>query len=355
MKNIKPVFYIILFSFTAFILLQSCRKEVSINIPSSTDPVAEKLSIDSGSENTLLTLQGSGLGSIRTIVFDKGNVLAPFNPVLNTANALLFRIPAAAQNGLQNIIITNNTGAKISLPFKVLGYPVVNDISNYNFTTGTEITITGKNLLDVTSVFFAGSTTDGPSIISQTATTLVVKFPATNLARTALTVTNLTGSLTTAQEFCSYDNNFTFFIDDYQNGQQNNSWGDVSLSTTEFKVGEVSFEHTFKKGEYSQMGFGYNQISNDGYQFLTFWIKGGTVDLDLWIWSEQTEGGVDGVYDLDKNKITVPATVWTYFKVPIAPLQLWKKGPTFNVIGWRIKEPENISQKLYLDDVLLVK
>lgn len=354
MKNIKSIFYTVVFSFSVFILPQSCRKEVSSVIPPSTDPAAEKLSIDSGSENTLLTLQGSGLGSIRTIVFDKGNVLAPFNPVFNTANALLFRIPAAAQNGLQNIIITNNTGAKISLPFKVLGYPVVNDISNYNFTTGTEITITGKNLLDVTSVFFAGSTTDGLSIVSKTATTLVVKFPATSLARTALTVTNLTGSLTTTQEFCSYDNNFTFFTDDYQNGEQDASWGDVNLSTTEFKVGKISFEHTFKKGSYQQMGFGYNKISNDGYQFLTFWIKGGTVDLDLWIWTEQTEGGAE-VYDLDKNKITVPATVWTYFKVPIAPLQFWKKGLTFNQIGWRIKEPENISQKLYLDDVLLVK
>jgi hypothetical protein len=354
MKNIKKIiaayFCILIFSSIFF----SCTKEVSTAIKPSPFPIAEKLQPSSASENTLLTLTGLGLGSIKSIVFEKGNVAAPFNPNFNTASALLFRVPADAQNGDQNIIITNNLGVSIKLPFKVLGYPVINTVSNYNFTTGTQITLTGKNLLDVSSIFFAGSSNQGPTIISKTATTLVVEFPATSISRSALDITNLTGTITTNQEFISYDNNFAFFTDDYQNGKENASWGDASISTSEFKSGTSSFGHKFSKESYLQMGFGWNDVTNNNYQYLTFWIKGGTVDLDFWIFTQQTIGLYE-CYSQDANKILVPANVWTYFKIPVSKLKLWNNGPAFNQIGWRLKGPDNTDQILYLDDVMLVK
>jgi hypothetical protein len=356
MKNIQKNRYNILLLFFFAFLFFSCRKEVNSVIKPSAFPIGEKLFPVEGSENTLVTLTGLNLGSIKTIVFDKGNITAAFNPNFNTDKALLFRVPTDAQNGLQNIVITNTLDKSVTLPFKVLGYPVITSVSNYYFTTGTQITLTGKNLLDVSRIFFSGSSTLGPTIKSKTATEIVVEFPATTVSRTALDITNLTGTVTTSQEFISYDNNYAFFLDDYQNGQADASWGDVNISTTDFKSGLTSFGHKFSKGSYLQMGFGFgaSDVVNDNYQYLSFWMKGGTIDLDIWIFTQQTIGLYE-CYGQESNKILVPANVWTYFKIPVSKLKLWNNGPAFNQIGWRLKGPDNADEKLYLDDVMLVK
>ena len=35
------------------------------------------------------------------------------------------------------------------------------------------------------------------------------------------------------------------------------------------------------------MGFGWNNIANDNYKFLSFWMKGGSVNIDMWVFSQQ--------------------------------------------------------------------
>src|SRR6218665_386901 len=86
-------------------------------------PKSSGIKPDSAAGGTVLTLTGTGLGDMRSIVFEKNNVPAGFQPTLNTGEALIFRVPEDAAGGDQNIIFTNSAGAKLSVPFKVLAFP----------------------------------------------------------------------------------------------------------------------------------------------------------------------------------------------------------------------------------------
>ena len=57
----------------------------------------------------VITLKGSGIGQIRSIVFDKNNVPAPFMSTLNTETDLVFRVPDTAFGGPQNVISVSYT------------------------------------------------------------------------------------------------------------------------------------------------------------------------------------------------------------------------------------------------------
>jgi hypothetical protein len=359
MKSFKRLVQLGVVLLLGSLLFVSCRKEVSPVTDPSSSPVATQLAPALGPSNTLLTLTGTGLGDIKTIVFDKDSVPAGFNPVFNTDGAIIFRVPLNAIPGPQNIVLTNGLGVKITIPFNVLGLVTILDVSNYNFITGSRLTLTGKNLDDVSKVTFHGST-QAVNVISKTATTLVIEMPATALYRTTLDITNGAGTVNPTQEFVSLTNNFKFFADGYENGEQDASWGDAGfVSTTEFKSGTSSFGKNFQAYNWHQMGFGWNNITNDNYKFLSFWMKGGSVDLPLWI---STATSANGFASFNDNaKITVPAGKWTYFKIPLSDLNLWATGTGFNQIGWRIQGPGGDrpgsadGEKLYLDDVMLVK
>lgn len=359
MKSFKKLVQYAAVLLLGSLLFVACRKEISPVTDPSSSPNADKLAPALGPSNTLLTITGTGLGDIKTIIFDKDSISAGFNPVFNTNGSIIFRVPLNAVPGPQNIVLTNGLGVKITIPFNVLGLVTILDVSNYNFVTGSKLTLTGKNLDDVNKVTFRGSTQE-VTIVSKTATTLVIEMPATALYRTTLDITNAAGTVTPTQEFVSLTNNFKFFADGYENGEQDASWGDAGfISTTEFKSGTASFGKNFQGYNWHQMGFGWNNITNDNYKFLSFYMKGGTVDLSLWI---STASSANGFASFNDNaKIMVPAGNWTYFKIPLSDLNLWATGTGFNQIGWRIQGPGGdrpgsaAGEKLYLDDVMLVK
>lgn len=334
--------------------LQSCRKEASSVIEASSNPKADSVSPGKAAGNAVLTLTGTGLGDIMKIVFDKGNVPAIFNSTLNTDRALVFRVPDTANGGPQNIIFTNRLGKEFSVPFNVIALPSVTEASNYNFTSGTIITLTGNNLADVNKVMLTGST-DAAVIVSQTKKQLVIRMPVSVANRTFLDITNSTGTITTSQEFVNYDKAFKIFTDAYAPGFQDASWGDVGfISTTVFKSGTASVGKKFAAGNWHQLGFGWTNIDNAAnYQFLTFWIKGASVDYPLWISTAASQGGFASFNDY--AKINVPANVWTYFKLPVSQLKLWSTATTFNQLGWRIQGPNGQDETFYLDDVMLIK
>ena len=360
MKRLKNTLWFPMVLMLAFSLFMSCRKEISTVIDASSGPVADSVSPSRAAGNNVLTLTGSGLGDIVNIVFEKGNVPAAFNPVFNTDKAMVFRVPDTANGGPQNIIFTNRLGKQFAVPFTVIALPIVNSVSNYNFRQGTIDTLYGNNLDDVNKVVLTASPSTVITIVSKTKKQLVISMPATTLFRSTLDITNLTGTITTTQEFVSLVNNFNFFTDGYNNGEQDASWGDAGfVSTTEFKSGTSSFGKNFQAGNWHQMGFGWNNITNNGYTYLSFYMKGGSVDFELWIFTQQTPGSADP-YGNANQKIIVPAKVWTYFKIPVTTLNLWANGSGFNQIGWRIKGPGggqvgSGDEKLYLDDVMLIK
>lgn len=148
---------------TLFVLAAACMpacEKDSDGIPTvkAGTPVAGSLSPDSAAVGTVLTLQGTGLGDMRSIVFDKNNAPAPFYSTLNTGTAIIFSVPDTAVRGSQNIVFTNSDGKVLKVPFKVLPFGVVNSAFPNDFEAGTLVTLTGNNLDVVTKIVLAGTT-----------------------------------------------------------------------------------------------------------------------------------------------------------------------------------------------------
>lgn len=338
------------------ITLHSCEKDHDGNPGDpSGDPVAESLDPGSAAGGTVLTLKGTGLGDIRSILFDKDSVPASFYTTLNTANAIVFRVPDTVSGGQQNIIFTNGAGKTLSVPFTGLAYPSVTSVSNYDYVAGTELTLTGNNLESVSKVVLTGTTTEA-TVLSKSKKLLVIRMPATTVPRAALDITNETGMRTTTQEFVNVDLAFQFFAEDYGAGIKNSSWGDAAIiSTAEFKTGSKSIGKNYQKGNWHLIGFKNDAgIALDpAYKFLTVWVKGASRDYSLYIMSDKIDGGY-GSY-IEDNRIDVKANVWNYFKVPLSTLKLWSGGSPFYELGFRIKGPDAQDEVFYFDDVLLVK
>ncbi|NRF40650.1 IPT/TIG domain-containing protein [Pedobacter foliorum] len=346
-KNLK------IFLLAGVLILAGCTKEEQSESKASKNPVADKLDPEKASGNTVLTLTGSGLGGITSVVFEKGNVPAPFNPTLNTDRALIFRVPDTANGGAQNIILTNRLGAQLKVPFNVVALPLVNTASNYNFIEGTEITLVGNNLQDVTSITIDG-TAAAASIVTQSKKELVIKMPATTVNSAKLVLTNSTGPITTNQVFVNLDKAYKIFTDDYGNGFENGSWGPASISSAFAKSGTKSFKAGYNKGNWSADGFAnWNGVASmPEYNYLSFWVKGASADYTLYVTGDARAGGYG---NSDRSvPIAVPANVWTYFKIPMTTLELWKKGP-MKQLGFWIEGPEKQDEAFYFDDVILVK
>lgn len=309
---------------------------------------------DSAAGGSVLIAKGSGLGSIISIVFETDSVPATFNPVFNNEDAIVFRVPDTASGGQQNIVFTNSAGNTVKVPFRVLALPSVAEVSNYNFTQGTQITLTGNNLGDVNAVGLTGST-EKATIISQSKKELVITIP-TSITRATLVLTNSSGSATTTQEFINLSKAFQFFTEDYMNGFSNGSWGPAEISGTVAKSGTKSFMATFNKGNWSVDGFanwnGGAAFSPD-YKFVSFWIKGGSIDYTVYLTADQKTAGY-GNADTS-TPLRVPANVWTYFKLPISDVGLFAKGGGLQQLGFYIQGPDAGNETLYFDDVILIK
>jgi hypothetical protein len=349
--------FLIVLVVLSVLLLQACKKDKDGNPGApSGNLIAENLTPSTASGGTLLTLTGTGLGDIRKIVFDKDSVPAPFYSTLNTESAIVFRVPDTVSGGAQNIVFTNGAGKTLTVPFTGLAFPSVTAVSNYDFEAGTELTLTGNNLETVSKVVLNNST-DQATIVSKSKKQLVIKMPATTVARAALNITNVTGTTLTTQEFVNLSQAFQIFTDDYGAGFENGSWGDAAfIATDEFKTGAKSIAKKYQKGNWHLIGlsnWGTGVAQDPAYKYLTVWIKGASRDYSLYIMSDKITGGY-GNY-LDANKINVPANVWTYFKVPLSTINLWATGSTFNQLGFRIQGPDAQDETFYFDDVLLVK
>ncbi|HYC30108.1 MAG TPA: IPT/TIG domain-containing protein, partial [Chitinophagaceae bacterium] len=207
MKNIVSIKTISLI--TAFaVMLAACKKDSDGSPESSAGtPTLAGVTPAEAAGGTVVTVTGTGLGQMRSIVFDKNNVPATFQPNLNTDNSILFRVPDTAFGGPQNIILTNVNGATLNVPFKVIALPTVSDISPIDFEAGTQVTITGNNLGDVTSVLIDG-TSDAATIVSKERKKLVIAMPSTAVNRAKLKITNASGERITSQELTYIPNAF---------------------------------------------------------------------------------------------------------------------------------------------------
>jgi hypothetical protein len=316
---------------------------VSCTKNSSNAPSSKGIQPDSAAGGNVLTLQGSGLGNMRSIVFDNHNVPAAFNPNFNTDNAVIFRVPDTAFGGAQNILFTNADGKVLKVPFKVIALATVSTASLLEFSTGTQITLTGNNLDDVISVVLHGSTA-AATIVTKSRKSITITMPATTLARAKLDITNSSGSITTIQEFVSVDNARILFAEDFGTGIYNWSWASVSPSTDFAVIGTHSLLAKYSKDGWQAISLHCDPtLDASQYTFYTFWVKGGTQDNQIDVRSEN--GG-------STNTITVPANVWTYYKFPVAG---FITGFAIERLDFQMHGPSSVDQTVYVDDILLVK
>ena len=312
MKNIFSVknSLLMLLSLFVAVAINGCKKD-SDGSPDyvAGTPVAAKVSPDKGGGGTTITITGTGLGQMRTIVFDKNNVPASFTTTLNAENSMIFRVPDTAFGGPQNILLTNSEGKILSVPFNVIALPGVATAFPTDFEANTLVTLDGINLEAVSKVVFEG-TTVAATIISQSRKKMVIKMPATTITRGKLTLTNASGDNTTNMEFVNVDQAQCVFKDDLTNGFQNWGWGgNFAASATEKITGTSCMRAAFDPtGSWGGMQLGGGAINLTGYKYFTFWVKGDDVDKNVQFWLNWN----------NQKVITVPANKWTYFRYTLA-------------------------------------
>ncbi len=304
----------------------SCQKD-SDGSPSVEpgNPVLTSVSPASAQGDEMVTVLGTGLGDMQAVIFEKDSVYTYLNPTLNTATSILFRVPADAVGGSQNIILINSEGRVLNVPFNVLAYPIVTSASNYDFEAGTQITLTGNNLNDVTSVKLTG-TSDAATIVSQTRKEMVIAMPSTDAVRATLDVTNVTGLTTTTQEFICIPNTFIMYADAwgpgaFNGGIQSWSWGCSVGETSSFiKTGTKALKVDYADGGLSL--FLGSDTWADGHWFTDYYQA---TYLVFWAYCEPgvalrivPDSPPWSGFATGEKIVDVPKAAWTYFKIPLS-------------------------------------
>jgi len=320
-------------------------------------------------------IYGSNLGSAISVTFN--GYSAYFNRALMTDQSIIVQVPSKTpyygSQAKDSLVVTTLYG-KVSYKFSILPpAPSPSGYSNYNFVTGSQITLTGVGFATVTSVALSGVSGGNANvtIISQNDSILVLQFPSTTITRGVLVFSySALGTSKTAiatQELVDVDNAYQIFTDAAQNGWGSWSWDNAGASTKQVKSGTQSWNAQFTGGGYKPDGFrAGGGGATDGipysssYTYLSFWIYGGSVDETPYIeWGNQGFGNGGGN---QINKITVPANKWTYFKIPISTL-LWNTSAA----NWAANSSQYLStvaflmtsntvtEQIYFDDIILIK
>jgi hypothetical protein len=346
MKNLFSIknSFLVSMSLCILVAISSCKKD-SDGSPDyvAGSPVSTSVSPATGGGGTVVTIQGTGLGQMRNIVFDKNNVPAPFTTTLNSENSMIFRVPDTAFGGPQNIVLTNSDGKTLTVPFNVIAMPLVNLAFPTDFEANTLVTLTGINLENVTKVVFDGTTIQA-AIISQSRKQMVIKMPVTTITRGKLRLTNASGDKVTDLEFVNVDQAKCVFKDDLTNGFQSWSWGgNFAASTIDKITGTSCMKADYDPtGSWGGMQLGGGAINITGYKYITFWAKGADIDknIQFWLnWNGQTV-------------FTVPANKWTYFRYELATNSGWVNIANVDNVTFQM---QNDGKTVLFDNIMFIK
>lgn len=319
------------------VILSSCKKDELIQ------PSVNNIEPGEAAVNSTLTITGSGLRNIQSIVFDLGNVPVSFNSNFNTDNAIIFRVPSNANSGDQNIVFTNTSGYQFSVPFRVLPLAVVSSAFPTEWEAGNTITLTGNYFESVDEVLLEASG-EAASIVSQTATSLVIAMPASTVSSTKLILHNNAGSGTTNITFINLDQQVKLFTEAF--AVENWSWCEASVSSDVAASGVNSAKTIFDNNE----GLSFRRAApfvGSEFQSLSFWVKGGTRALTLAIRADAVASGSAAGTD-----VTIPANAWTRFNIPMAGNF---DGASFERFNFQVSGIPAGKETIYFDNVVLVK
>ncbi|HVZ97768.1 MAG TPA: IPT/TIG domain-containing protein [Chitinophagaceae bacterium] len=349
-------------------LVQTLRARTNLAYPFDSATTA-------GNLGDYYIIYGSNLGSATNITFN--GYLAYFNRALVTDNSIVVQVPSKTpylgSQANDSLVITTLHG-KVGYKFSILPPPPSPDsYSNYNFSAGSQITLTGVGFASVTSVSVSGANgeTGTTSIVSQNDSVLVLQFDATTATRGILVFNyDAAGTSETVkgtQELVDVDNAYQVFTDNYAPNWGSWSWGPAGPSNAEAKSGTASFNAQYGANSWWIDGFRYGGGGpTDGlaysadYKYLSFWVYGGTADEKIYI-----ELGNTGFNQnqTSANQYDVPPGVWTYYKIPVNNI-IWNNTGTTNWAA-NSSQPLNtvaffmnsnsVAEQLYFDDVILIK
>lgn len=328
------------------------------------NPVPFDSITNAGNLGNYYLIEGSNLGSATSITFN--GQIAYFNRGLITDHSILVAIPLQTPyygtQATDSLVVTTLYG-KAYYKFAIIAPPpTVKSVSDYNFSDGSQISFTGVGFASIQSVGFTGSSATC-TIVSQTDTTMVLQFPSTNVSQANLVFNyssaGKSDTVHSAQQFVDIDNAYQIFTNNnLQNGWGDNSWTKASpdISNAESKSGTSSFVMVFPQGNWQVEGFANYSPGvpySPDYQYLSFWVKGGSYTETVYIQSNAAKGWGQNFI----NPIQVPAGVWTYFKIPLSSLGLtgWTASQPLQSIGFFIQGPNNATETYYFDDVILIK
>ncbi len=322
---------------------------------------------------------GTHLGSATKITINGVNVI--FNRALASDNSIIFSIPSNVpyvQPQSNALVITTLYGS-VTYTFTTLApAPTISVVSDYNFTSGTQITVKGTALSFVTGIKLK-NTNDVVTIVSKTDTTMVLKMPTSTVNRAVLAITYTSGSNTlvtgSAQEFINEDKAYQIFLNGaLQNAWTTNSWASPSgpvATAPSISSGKGSFLATYPAGGWQIEGFAnfYPGYTYDPtYTYLTFWVKGGVADHTLVLVGDKMKGGDNQVQNANAyaaQLIKAPKNVWTYYKIPLThnatastttSLNLWETGNTATTLRFFLQGMSgDVNETMYIDEVMLVK
>jgi hypothetical protein len=323
-------------------VMSSCKKDAVIPQPNQIDP-------GEGAGNAVLTLTGEGLSTVNSIVFDLGNVSASVNPTLNTDKALIFRVPADANVGAQHIVFTNSEGYQFSIPFMVLAVPSITSAFPAEWEAGSNITINGNYLETVDDVSIEGTALKA-TIVSKTATQLVVTMPAATVSTPKLIIHNNAGSTTTSFVFTNMDNQYKLFTEGFGSGIDDWSWTGTHEGSSDFAVSGSQSLKAIYAGSNAWQGLSFHfsaDVAFSTYQSLSFWVKGGLGEQIVDVAPDAVTSGTKVV-----TKITVPPGVWTHFSIPVSG---HLDGVLASRLNFQMEGPPGTSETIYYDNVYFVK
>jgi hypothetical protein len=326
-------------------------------------------------------LIGTNLGSTTNIAINGVSIY--FNRALNSDKTVIFSIPTTVPyvQPQPNTIVVTTLYGKVTYKFTTLPPPpTITGESDFDFTAGSTITLTGKGFASVSSVKLR-ATSDPITISSQNDSTLVLKMPKSTAGESTLLFTYTSGSNPSAQAastaiFNDLDNAYVIFDQgNFQNSWSNNSWaGPSGVSSAATLSSTASIEATYPAGGWQIEGWAnyYPSIAYDPtYKYLSFWVKGGTVTHTLVLVGNQMVGGYGQVQNANAypaQLVTVPAKVWTFFKIPLGPpstpysqksetlLNFWANGTPATQLGFFLQGMSgDVDETMFFDEVAFLK
>ncbi|MDB5122059.1 MAG: hypothetical protein JWP94_188 [Mucilaginibacter sp.] len=319
---------------------------------------------------------GANLGSTSKILLNGVSIY--FNRALISDKSVIFTIPTNIPTiGQKNTLQIVTLHGTITYNFTTLSPPpTITAVSDYDFTAGSQIALMGVSLSTVTGIKLK-STGDVVNFSIKSDTTMVLTMPAQSTVTESTLVFSYSSAgktlqITSTVVFNDLDNGYMIFANNnFRNAWADNSWsGPSGVSTNASHSGTASAQATYPAGGWKVEGWAnwYPSIPYDAsYKYLTFWVKGGSAAHTLVLVGDQMKGGYGQIQNANAyaaQLITVPAKVWTFFKIPLAPpgstnvnaLNYWANGSPAKQLGFFLQGMSgDVDETMYFDEVAFIK